>query len=89
MVTLTEDTSDVVLSIKSADDSPTVPSITWVLPDVVTRNHVAVPEVVAATALGTVGESTPAEALPANGVPRVNDTSAVVADPPVAGCVPL
>ena len=68
----------------------TVPSITCVPPEVVTRYHVAVPATVAVVAEGKVGDKvTEPPNVPvadgANGVPQVKATNAVVAVPPVVG----
>jgi hypothetical protein len=77
-----------VLRIKSVAAVPALPSITNVPPDVVTRNHVAVPAANPVVFAGSVGDNTPAADAGANGVPSVNSASFVVAAPPVAGLAP-
>lgn len=86
----------VLLSTRSDDDVPTVPSINAVPPDVVMRNQVAlVPAPAPAVPVPfeiAFNVSTPAEAVPNADALHVSDASKVCDETAVsglAGCVPL
>ena len=91
LVTLTgwPETMLVVVKFKSLPDVPTLPSTTAVPPLVVSRNHVAVPVLLAdASVVMALSVNTPAAAAGAAVALKANSASKVVAAPPVAGRVP-
>lgn len=82
-------TIDKVFKFKSLPLVPQFPSTMWVAPEVVMRNHAAVPVAFAdESVVIALRVSTPPDAPGANVALHVNCASRVVAVPPVAGRVP-